>query len=118
MHELSVSSAVLESVLRHAEGRRVTSVRLQVGHLRQVVPDSLDFYWGIVTRDSLAEGAVLEQVAIPARLECRACEAEWSIEMPIFRCPGCGGADVTVAAGDELLVESIEVEEEEPACTA
>ena len=35
----------------------------------------------------------------------------------MFRCPGCGGADVEVAAGDELEVESIEVEEE-PACTA
>ncbi|MEA2310034.1 MAG: hydrogenase nickel incorporation protein HypA/HybF [Solirubrobacteraceae bacterium] len=118
MHELSVSSAVLESVLRHAAGRRVRSVHLQVGHLRQVVPDSLDFYWGIVTRDSLAEGSVLEQEAVPARLACRNCEQEWGIDMPIFRCPGCGGADVSVAAGDELLVESIEVEEEEPACTA
>jgi hydrogenase nickel incorporation protein HypA/HybF len=117
MHELSVSSAVLESVLRHARGRRVTSVRLRVGHLRQVVPDSLDFYWGIVTRDTVAAGSVLEQDVIPARLACTACRDEWSIELPVFRCPGCGGADVEVTAGDELEVESIEVEEER-ACTA
>ena len=64
MHELAISSAVLESVLRHADGRR-----------------------------------------------------EWEIELPVFRCPTCGGADVGIAAGDELEVESIEVEEE-PACTA
>ena len=37
-------------------------------------------------------------------------------KLPVFRCPSCGGADVAVAAGDELEVESIEVEE--PACTA
>ena len=117
MHEMAISSAVLESVLRHAAGRRVTSVKLRVGHLRQVVPDSLDFYWGIVTRDGDAEGSVLEQEVIPARLACRACEREWEIELPVFRCPSCGGADVSVAAGDELEVESIEVEEE-PACTA
>jgi len=90
VHELAISSAVLESVLRHADGRRVTSVQLRVGHLRQVVPDSLEFYWDIVTRDGLCEGSVLELVA---------------------------GADVEIAAGDELEVESIEVEEE-PACTA
>ena len=117
MHELAISSAVLESVLRHAGGRRVSSVRLRVGHLRQVVPDSLEFYWGIVTRDGICEGSVLEQEVIAARLECTACARRWEIELPVFRCPTCGGADVRVAAGDELEVESIEVEEE-PACTA
>lgn len=117
MHELAISSAVLETVLRHADGRRVSAVRLRVGHLRQVVPDSLDFYWGIVTRDGICEGSVLAQEVIAARLECTACAREWEIELPVFRCPTCGGADVRVAAGDELEVESIEVEEE-PACTA
>ena len=117
MHELAISSAVLESVLRHAAGRRVSAVKLRVGHLRQVVPDSLEFYWGIVTRDGVCEGSVLEQELIGARLECTACAREWEIELPVFRCPSCGGADVRVAAGDELEVESIEVEEE-PACTA
>ena len=117
MHELAIASAVLESVLRHAAGREVSAVKLRVGHLRQVVPDSLEFYWGIVTRDGVCEGSVLEQEVIAARLECKACSREWEIELPVFRCPTCGGADVRVAAGDELEVESIEVEEE-PACTA
>ena len=117
MHELAISSAVLESVLRHADGRRVSAVKLRVGHLRQVVPDSLEFYWGIVTRDGVCEGSVLEQEVIAARLECTACAREWEIELPVFRCPSCGGAKVQVVSGDELEVESIEVEEE-PACTA
>ena len=117
MHELAISSAVLESVLRHADGRRVSAVKLRVGHLRQVVPDSLEFYWDIVTRDGLCEGSVLELEVVPARLSCAACARGWEIELPVFRCPTCGGADVEIAAGDELEVESIEVEEE-PACTA
>jgi hydrogenase nickel incorporation protein HypA/HybF len=117
LHELSVSSAVLESVLRHAAGRQVSAVKLRVGHLRQVVPDSLSFYWGIVTRETLCEGSVLELESVTGRLACGPCGREWEIDMPIFRCPTCGGAEVSVAAGDELEVESIEVEEE-PACTA
>ena len=117
MHELAISSAVLESVLRHAEGRRVTSVKLRVGHLRQVVPDSLQFYFGLVARETVCAGARLEIEVVPARLRCENCETEWVAEAALFRCPSCGGADVRVAAGDELEVESIEVEEE-PACTA
>ena len=118
MHELSVSSAILDTVLRHADGRRVTSVQLRVGHLRQVVPESLDFYWEIVTRDTPIEGARLEQESVPARLRCDSCERAWDVELvPIFRCPHCEGAGIEVLSGNELEVETIEVEEE-AACTA
>ncbi len=111
MHELSVSAAVVDTAVRHATGRPVTVVRLRVGALRQVVPGSLDFYFGIVSRDTVCEGARLEQELIEARLRCSDCETEWTVDVPAFRCPSCGGATVDVVAGNELEVESIEVEE-------
>ncbi len=114
MHELSVASAVVDTALRHAEGARVSVVTLRVGHLRQVIPDSLQFYWGIVTRESLCEGARLDLEPVPARLRCTSCEHEWELEgLPNFRCPQCAGTDVAVLSGDELEVESIEVDQEE-----
>ena len=116
MHELSLSGAIVNTVVKHAAGRRVTSVQMRIGALRQVVPDSLDFYFDIVARDTLCAGARLEQELIPARLTCRGCEREWEIELPLFRCPSCGGAAVEVVSGDEFEVESIEVEG--AACTA
>jgi hydrogenase nickel incorporation protein HypA/HybF len=118
VHELSVSAAVVDTAVRHAAGRKVTSVHLRVGALRQVVPDSLAFYFEIVARDTVCEGAVLEQEVIAARLRCESCETAWTADAPAFRCPGCAGAAVTVVCGDELEVESIDVEEQEPACTA
>ncbi len=36
MHELSIDSAIVGIVERHASGRRVTKVQVKVGHLRQV----------------------------------------------------------------------------------
>ena len=113
MHELSVSGAVVDTVVRHAAGRRVTAVHLRVGALRQVVPESLDFYWGIVSRDTVCEGARLVQELIPARLRCSDCDTEWDLEVPAFRCPACDGP-AQVVAGEELEVESIDVREEEP----
>ena len=113
MHELSLSSAIVNTVAKHAAGRRVTVVSLRVGRLRQVVPDTLEFYFEFVARDSVCEGARLEQEVIPARLRCRGCGDEWEIEIPAFRCPACAGSDVEVASGDEFEVESIEVEEAE-----
>jgi hydrogenase nickel incorporation protein HypA/HybF len=113
MHELSLSSAVLATTLKHADGRRVSAINLRIGRLRQVIPDSLEFYFEFVSRETVCEGARLEMEVIDARLRCRPCGTEWAIEIPAFRCPTCGGSEVEVASGDEFEVESIEVEEAE-----
>jgi hydrogenase nickel incorporation protein HypA/HybF len=118
VHELSVASAVIDTATRHADGRRVTAVQLRVGHLRQVVPDSLAFYFDLVAVGTLCEGARLEQEVVPARLLCEACEHEWELDEAMFRCPRCDATRVRITAGNELCVESIEVTEEEDACIA
>lgn len=118
MHELSVATAVLNTAVKHATGRKVKVVSVRVGRMRQVVPDSLSFYFEIVARDTVAEGAALELTDVQARLRCGTCESEWSPQIPAFRCPDCGGAEVTVETGEELEVDYIEVESEEAACIA
>ncbi|HEV2924508.1 MAG TPA: hydrogenase maturation nickel metallochaperone HypA [Solirubrobacteraceae bacterium] len=116
MHELSLSGAVLNTVVKHAGERRVSLVSLRVGRLRQVVPDTLDFYFEFVARGTVCEGAHLDLEIVEASLRCEECERDWEIEIPAFRCPTCGGAEVAVASGNEFEVESIEVEE--TACIA
>jgi hydrogenase nickel incorporation protein HypA/HybF len=111
VHELSLTSAIVNTVVKHAAGRRVSVVSLRVGHLRQVVPDSLEFYFEFVARGTVCEGARLEQELVPAVLRCDACTTGWEMDLPFFRCPECGGGEVTVTSGNEFEVESIEVEE-------
>jgi hydrogenase nickel incorporation protein HypA/HybF len=122
VHELALSSAIVNTAAKHADGRRVTVVFLRVGRLRQVVPDTLEFYFEFVARDSVCEGARLEQEVIPATLRCLPCERTWPIDIPAFRCPFCGGSEVEIATGDEFEVESIELqsadEQEEAECIA
>ena len=128
MHELSVSSAIVDTVERHAGGRRVSVVSVRIGRMRQVVPDSLAFYFEIVSRGSVCEGARFDQELVGALLRCVECGHEWDpappLEhngmpgpMPGFRCTACGAAGAETLSGNELEVESIEVMEEEP-CTA
>jgi hydrogenase nickel incorporation protein HypA/HybF len=116
VHELSLSSAIVNTVVKHAEGRPVSVVTMRIGRLRQVVPDTLEFYFEFVARGTVCEGAKLEQEIVAALLRCDGCEREWEIDFPDFRCPTCGRADVEVVGGNEFEVESIDVEE--VACTA
>jgi hydrogenase nickel incorporation protein HypA/HybF len=125
MHELSVAQAVVNTAVRHAGGRRVTLVSLRLGSMRQVVPDSLSFYFEIVARETPCEGARLEHEIVAARLRCPDCGMEWDPAppplathgqtdglpaLPTFRCPDCKTPG-EVEAGGELEVESIEVED-------
>lgn len=116
MHELSLSGAIVNTAVKHAAGRRVTVVSLRVGRLRQVVPDTLAFYFRFVADGTLCEGARLEQEVVPAVLRCRGCARAWEPDLPLFRCPSCGTTGIDIVSGEELEVESIEVEEEP--CTA
>ena len=118
MHELSVATAVVDTACKHADGRRVSVVSMRVGRLRQVVPDSLRFYFEIVTRDTVCEGARLALEEIELQLECSECGSRWTPELPVFRCEECGSAEVSITAGEELEVDYIEVEEEEAQCIA
>jgi len=112
MHELSIATATLNTALAHAEERPVEVVAMRVGALRQVVPESLEFYWQIVARDTVCEGARLELTVVAARLRCDRCGHEWEPLEPTFRCPGCGAAErVVVAAGEELTVDYLELKE-------
>ena len=117
MHELSLAGAVLETVEKHAAGRPVKVVTLRVGALRQVVPESLAFMFELVARDTICEGARLDQELIAARLRCRECAHEWEIDVPDFLCPACKKGlrplyrAGEVVAGNEFEVESIDVEE-------
>jgi hydrogenase nickel incorporation protein HypA/HybF len=110
MHELAIADAVVGIVSRHADGRRVVAVDVQVGHLRQVVPEALSFSFGLVAEGTCAEGAELRLEAVPAATRCRACETETEQAGWPMRCGACGGFDAEVVRGEELLVTGVEVE--------
>lgn len=111
MHELSLAAAVVDVASRHAAGRRVRRVEIQVGHLRQVVPSALEFAFGLLTAGTNLEGAELAIEEVPLRGICRACGSEATMRSFPLQCPRCEGLDMELVAGEELLVDALEVEE-------
>jgi hydrogenase nickel incorporation protein HypA/HybF len=112
VHELALADAIVTIARDHARGRRVTRVEVKVGHLRQVVPDALTFAFELISNETNVEGAFLDIEQVPVRVACSRCEAESDAEKFPLVCARCGRVDVTVVGGDELLVESLELEDE------
>jgi hydrogenase nickel incorporation protein HypA/HybF len=108
MHEMAITQSVVDAVCEHAAGRRVHSVRLEVGALCAVVPDSMQFCFELATEGTAADGAQLELSVHPGMARCRTCATEFELHDPILLCP-CGSADVEVLAGRDLKILSMEV---------
>jgi hydrogenase nickel incorporation protein HypA/HybF len=106
MHELSITQSVVEAVTARTGSAVVVSVRLTVGRLSGVVPDSIRFCFELVTAGTPLEGALLEMDRPEGRGCCRSCGAEFALPDPVLLCH-CGSADVEVLAGRELAVASV-----------
>jgi len=115
MHELSIVEAVLEQaereVRRAGQEGPVRRLELSIGHLAGVNCDSLRFAFELLSPETEFAGAEL-QISQPAAVcRCRACGAESEVTELVVECPTCGGADVLIEGGREMLLESIELGE-------
>jgi len=109
MHEFAITRGLLDQVLAEARGRsgRITLIKLRVGESAGVVPDCVQFYFDRMKQGTAAEHAMLEFERVPLRLRCPKCGAEFG---GIEDMCGCN-AGAEVVSGQDMVVESIELEE-------
>ncbi len=113
MHEMAITQGILDIVLDSAKtsnAKKVTSVTLVVGSLSQVVPDCVSFYFEIMTKDTIAEGAEFIVKEVPAKAECTKCGTVFEAEDMSLKCPECGEIFGKLISGRELSVESINID--------
>lgn len=115
MHELSIAGGILDIVREHVPQDRhsaVRGVRVRVGSLSGVVPESLEFSFAAIVADTPLQHASLVIEHVPVRVRCNRCRCEFGAELPIFVCPQCTSADTTLLHGNELHVVEIELVDE------
>lgn len=110
MHEVALGEAILDAVERRAAGRKVRRVKVRVGTLHRVVGPALDQGFALVSEGSVAEGAELEMVVVPATVTCRSCGEHHHDDEMAFVCLACGSNEVDVEGGQELMLESLELD--------
>jgi hydrogenase nickel incorporation protein HypA/HybF len=117
MHELPVTEGILKVALDASQkngARRITVVNLVVGELSSMVDDSVQFYFDILSKGTLAEGAALRFRREPSTAVCLDCQHQFDARAPFApACPICGSGRLQIKGGREFYVESIEVEDED-----
>ncbi|MCL4371117.1 MAG: hydrogenase maturation nickel metallochaperone HypA [Chloroflexi bacterium] len=113
MHELAITQSLLQIATDEAErigASQIKVIRLRVGALTDIVPDSVQFYLDSMTPGTIAAGVRLETIRIPVGATCTRCDRFFVVQDYDLTCPECGGVG-KITQGRELQVESLEVEE-------
>jgi len=122
MHEMSITQAMLALALEHAQGQRITDIYLRVGRMSLVVPESVEFYFEYLNKDTLAEGAALHFETVPVEMTCLDCGRQADLsdltdEPPraimveaLSRGCQCGSKNLRVTGGTGFDMISLEVE--------
>lgn len=114
MHELGLSEGLLATVVGVAGDRTVTRVRVSIGALQRVVPDSLEFGFRLVAEGTVAESARLEVSHLPVRVRCSACGVESRSDEEPIGCPACGAGTIEMLSGAEVLLDEVELAGDPP----
>ena len=103
----------MKIAVQHAEqanAKRVTDLHIVIGDLASMVDESIQFYWDIIAKETIAEGATLHFRRVSAELQCNTCSEKYHPTDKELVCPTCGGVGAKIIAGEEFALESIDVE--------
>jgi len=113
MHELSIAQEIIgiaEQYYSSDEDEKVKSIKVKIGKLQNVLPESLEFCFNALIQKSRMENAILMIEQMPIKLECNSCGDISVQEGFLFACPKCGSSSITIISGNELTVSEIEFE--------
>ncbi len=112
MHELPVTESILNISIDHAKkanATKIAKIHIVIGKLSSIVDDSVQFYWDIISKGSIADNATLQFHRVEAEIECLQCQHHYILENELIPCPKCGSIQIKFLTGEEFYIDSIEI---------
>jgi len=119
VHELSMTTQIVDNVLKEAEkqdAKKVTEVHLIIGKLTFLGIEQVRFSYNILVEDTIMKGSKLIIEEQDGTIECSSCGYKGSLQfaddpayhvpIPTLRCPKCGKA-AKIVEGNECTIRSI-----------
>ena len=113
MHEYGLTKQIVaiacDAAIRE-NAKQVNSILLVIGENAGIIPDSIELYFDIIAKDTVAAGAKLDLRLVPAQMHCPHCDKNFIRPRFSFACPDCGTLGNPTQIGNEFYVESLELE--------
>lgn len=121
MHEGSITTQIVESVLQEAKKRnakKVIEVQLMIGKLTFLNPEQVRFWYEVLTKDTIMESSKLKIEESEGIVKCPKCGYEGDfryvddpalhIPTPTLSCPKCGDV-VEIVGGKDCLIKNVKM---------
>ena len=111
MHEFNIIQNIfpaLEKIANENHLKSIEKVTLQVGKLRQIVPETLQFAFKTLAINTLAHSAELIIEEIPISFSCTSCQKTFIVEDHIYICPFCESLELKIVSGKEIILASVD----------
>lgn len=113
MHELSITENILKIVIDEGKKNnvnKINTINIKMGALSELLPECINYYFDIISKGTIAEGALLKVNKLPLKVYCNHCKNISETDIRNFRCTLCKSQNVTIKQGNEFYVDSIDVE--------
>lgn len=113
MHEMAVTRSMLDIVLEEAKkanASKVTEISIVLGEMSTLVDHCIQFNFDYLSIGTAAEGAKLNFRNVPKQARCLDCGNVFQPDGILWTCDKCQSSSLKLISGDELYIESIEVE--------
>ena len=113
MHELSVTQGLLKICLDEGKKhniKKIKKINVKVGELTGLVPNCITYYFDIVAKGTIVEGAEILVEKIPVAIKCNGCQYEGVLPKGEYFCPSCKSNKYKIINGREFYLDTMEVD--------
>jgi hydrogenase nickel incorporation protein HypA/HybF len=112
MHELAVTQQILDIALAKARengASEIQLIQLVIGDMTSIIDDSVQFYFDILSKNTIASKARLDIQRVPVELRCRNCRTAFTPSVHPWQCPRCQSWNFEIISGNEFYVASLDL---------
>jgi hydrogenase nickel incorporation protein HypA/HybF len=118
MHEFSVMTQIVDSILEEAKKRDATKVEqvdLEIGEFTMLGEEQMRFAYEVLSKDTILQGSKLNVSRRRGKVSCESCGYEGDVKVsedsphrivPILECPRCR-APARIVEGRECFIRNI-----------
>jgi len=115
MHEYSIVQSLLDVIENNAQkngASKVTKVVVKIGVLSGIEPHLLEIAFNTFKEKTICEDAEFVMNIQPIIAKCQTCghENSYPKNQIFFECKKCGGVELDVIDGEDMLLMSLELE--------
>ena len=116
MHELSIAYELVKQVEEFATDHNAESIQeviVEVGSLRQIMPEALQLGFDATSKETIVHGAKLKIIEIKPLVKCKICGKIFEPEIHNFICSNCNKAKIEIVQGNDIILKTIVFKQDE-----